>query len=54
MKKQHELCIDGIRIRAMENPTPRSKFERWSELAQRWISIRTNDNLHKKIINRDK
>lgn len=54
MSKQHELCIDGTRIRAMSEPQPNYKFERWSQIGQRWIPIRTNDNLHKKIINRDR
>ena len=54
MAKKQELCIDGTRVRAMLHPKPNYKFERWSQTAQRWVPIRTNDALHKKIINRDR
>ena len=54
MTKQYELCINGVRIRAIANPAPHYKFEKWTQTAQRWTPIRTNDSLHRAIINRDK
>lgn len=52
--KQHELCINGLRIRMMANPKPHYTFEYYSASASRWMAIRTNEKLHKMIVNRDK